>query len=212
MAIDILVPTLGESVTEATLAKWFKAVGDTVAADEPLAELETDKVSLEVNAPAAGVLMEIRVPEGADVGLGAVLGVLKEGTAVSATVPAPTPATELVPAPVPQPVGNDPVDIVVPTLGESVTEATVAKWFKTVGDAVGADEPLVELETDKVSVEVNAPTAGKLASIAAAAGTEVSIGALLGTLQAGAGAPAAAPTPAAPPPRSGRCGPASPAT
>jgi 2-oxoglutarate dehydrogenase E2 component (dihydrolipoamide succinyltransferase) len=66
MAIDILVPTLGESVTEATLAKWFKAVGDTVAADEPLAELETDKVSLEVNAPAAGVLMEIRVPEGAD--------------------------------------------------------------------------------------------------------------------------------------------------
>ena len=200
MAIDILVPTLGESVTEATLAKWFKAVGDTVAADEPLAELETDKVSLEVNAPAAGVLMEIRVPEGADVGLGAVLGVLKEGTAVSATVPAPTPATELVPAPVPQPVGNDPVDIVVPTLGESVTEATVAKWFKTVGDAVGADEPLVELETDKVSVEVNAPTAGKLTSIAAAAGTEVSIGALLGTLQAGAGAPATAPTPAAPPP------------
>ena len=68
MAIDILVPTLGESVTEATLAKWFKAVGDTVAVDEPLAELETDKVSLEVNAPAAGVLMEIRVPEGADVG------------------------------------------------------------------------------------------------------------------------------------------------
>ena len=66
MAIDILVPTLGESVTEATLAKWFKVVGDTVAADEPLAELETDKVSLEVNAPAAGVLMEIRVPEGAD--------------------------------------------------------------------------------------------------------------------------------------------------
>ena len=200
MAIDILVPTLRESVNEATLAKWFKAVGDTVAADEPLAELETDKVSLEVNAPAAGVLMEIRVPEGADVGLGAVLGVLKEGTAVSATVPAPTPATELVPAPVPQPVGNDTVDIVVPTLGESITEATVAKWFKTVGDAVGADEPLVELETDKVSVEVNAPTAGKLASIAAAAGTEVSIGALLGTLQAGAGAPATAPTPAAPPP------------
>ena len=136
MAIDILVPTLGESVTEATLAKWFKAVGDTVAADEPLAELETDKVSLEVNAPAAGVLMEIRVPEGADVGLGAVLGVLKEGTAVSATVPAPTPATELVPAPVPQPVGNDPVDIVVPTLGESVTEATVGELLKNVGDAV----------------------------------------------------------------------------
>ena len=200
MAIDILVPTLGESVTEATLAKWFKAVGDTVAADEPLAELETDKVSLEVNAPAAGVLMEIRVPEGTDVGLGAVLGVLEEGTAASATVSTPTPATELVPAPVPPPAGSGTVDIAVPALGESVTEATVAKWFKTVGDAVGADEPLVELETDKVSVEVNAPTAGKLASIAATAGTEVSIGAVLGTLQASAGAPPPAPALAAPPP------------
>ena len=136
MAIDILVPTLGESVTEATLAKWFKAVGDTVAADEPLAELETDKVSLEVNAPAAGVLMEIRVPEGTDVGLGAVLGVLEEGTAANVAALVPAPTTEMAPASALA--GGGTVNIIVPTLGESVTEATVAKWLKVVGDAVGA--------------------------------------------------------------------------
>ena len=110
MAIDILVPTLGESVTEATVAKWFKAVGDTVAADEPLAELETDKVSLEVSAPTAGVLSDIRVPAGADVDVGAVLGVLEEGSAATATSNASTPTTAAASA------GDGTVDIVVPTL------------------------------------------------------------------------------------------------
>ena len=187
MAIDILVPTLGEAVTEATVAKWFKAVGDTVAADEPLAELETDKVALEVSAPTAGVLSDIRVPAGADVDVGAVLGVLEEGSAATATSNSSTPTTSDASA------GDGTVDIVVPTLGESVSEATVAKWFKVVGDSVVGDEPLVELETDKVSVEVNAPTAGKLVSIAAAEGMEVSMGAVLGTLHAGVGTPAVAP-------------------
>ena len=191
MAIDILVPTLGESVTEATVAKWFKAVGDTVAADEPLAELETDKVSLEISAPAAGVLSDIRVPEGTDVGVGAVLGMLEEVAAANVAALVPTPTTETAPASALA--GGGTVNIIVPTLGESVTEATVAKWFKVVGDAVETDEPLVELETDKVSVEVNAPTAGKLASISTPEGTEVSMNAVLGTLQTGAGAPAVAP-------------------
>ena len=93
MAIDILVPTLGEAVTEATVAKWFKAIGDTVAADEPLAELETDKVSLEVSAPTAGVLSDIRVPAGTDVDVGAVLGVLEEDSAATVTSNASTPTT-----------------------------------------------------------------------------------------------------------------------
>jgi len=96
------------------------------------------------------------------------------------------------------------VEIVVPALGESVTEATVAKWFKQVGDAIAADEPLVELETDKVTVEVNAPSAGTLAEIIVAAGGTVNVGAKLGAIGEGTGAPAkakpAAAAPAAKPP------------
>ena len=91
--------------------------------------------------------------------------------------------------------------IIVPPLGESVSSATVARWLKKAGEAVAADEPLVELETDKVTVEVNAPTAGVIEAIAAGEGAEVAAGALLGTIAAGAAAaaakPAAAPAPAA---------------
>ncbi|MGO8952013.1 MAG: biotin/lipoyl-containing protein, partial [Rhodomicrobium sp.] len=83
MATEIVVPTLGESVTEATVGKWFKKAGDTVKADEALAELETDKVTLEVNAPASGVISEIAVREGETVAPGAILGSIAEGVAVS---------------------------------------------------------------------------------------------------------------------------------
>jgi 2-oxoglutarate dehydrogenase E2 component (dihydrolipoamide succinyltransferase) len=205
MALEIHVPTLGESVTEATVAKWFKAVGDTVAADEPLLELETDKVTLEVNAASAGVLAEIVAAEGAEVEVGALLGRIDENGAAQpksnggapaaksngggASAPAPAPAA----APV---ASGEAFAIVVPTLGESVTEATVAKWFKAVGEAVGEDEPLVELETDKVTLEINAPAAGMLTEILAAEGATVEVGALLGNLATGA-APAAAAKPAA---------------
>src|SRR6202521_186177 len=95
MGIEIRVPTLGESVTEATIGRWFKKAGDAVKADEPLLELETDKVTLEVNAPAAGVLAEITAKDGETVGPGALLGQIGEGAAGSAPAPkAAAPAKE----------------------------------------------------------------------------------------------------------------------
>jgi len=203
MATEIKVPALGESISEATVTTWLKAVGDTVAADEPLLELETDKVTMEVNAPAAGTLTEIVADAGADVEVGALLGMIGEGGAAAASAPAPAaapePAAEPVPAaPAPASGGGDSVDVNVPVLGESISEATVSSWMKAVGDAVAADEPILELETDKVTMEVNAPVAGTITQIVADVGAEVAVGALLGTI--GAGVAAAAPAPAAPAP------------
>lgn len=173
MSIEIRVPTLGESVTEATIATWFKKPGDVVAVDEMLCELETDKVTVEVPSPAAGILAEIVVAEGTTVGVDALLATLNEGGAeqpAPAAKSGPAPVEKTVPAAAP---GGDSVDVMVPALGESVTEATVASWFKAVGDSVAVDEMLCELETDKVSVEVPAPQAGVLTEILAAEGSTV---------------------------------------
>ncbi|MEE8293157.1 MAG: biotin/lipoyl-containing protein, partial [Kiloniellales bacterium] len=209
MATDIVVPTLGESVSEATVAQWLKKPGEAVGLDEPLVELETDKVTLEVNASTSGVLAEVLVEEGENVEPGALLGRIDSG-AVAAQAPAPapepTPAPEpaAAPEPAPQPQaapaaanGGATVEIVVPVMGESVTEGTVAQWLKKPGEAVAQDEPLVEVETDKVTLEVNAPAAGVLSEIQAAEGDTVEVGAVLGIIAAGAGAPAPAaePTP-----------------
>jgi 2-oxoglutarate dehydrogenase E2 component (dihydrolipoamide succinyltransferase) len=193
MATDIVVPTLGESVSEATVAQWLKKPG------------EADKVTLEVNAAEAGVLSEVLVEAGENVEVGAVLG--RIGEATGALVPAPETAapettapetaapSEPADAPSPTPhAGNgaaEEVDLVVPALGESVSEATVARWLKGQGEAVAADEPLVELETDKVTLEVNAPAAGVLSEIKAAEGATVEVGAHLGVVLAGAGGAAA---------------------
>lgn len=209
MPTDIVVPTLGESVSEATVAQWLKKPGEAVAVDEPLVELETDKVTLEVNATAAGVLSEVVAGEGDNVEVGALLGRIGEGSGAAAAPPPaaaekanPEPAAPAAAAPEPAPAaapsGNGKaMDLVVPVLGESVTEATVAQWLKKPGEAVAADEPLVELETDKVTLEVNAPSAGALQSIAAEEGATVEVGALLGVFSAGGGAGAAAPAAAA---------------
>jgi len=208
MATEIKVPTLGESISEATVTTWLKSVGDTVAADEPLLELETDKVTMEVNAPAAGTLTEIVAGAGADVEVGALLGMIGEGGAAAAAAPAPAPETAAAPGPTTAPTlavsgGGDSVDVNVPVLGESISEATVSNWMKAVGDAVAADEPILELETDKVTMEVNAPVAGTITQIVADVGAEVAVGALLGTIGAGVVAPApAAPAPAAAAPAS----------
>ncbi|MCA8931605.1 MAG: hypothetical protein KDA49_04015, partial [Rhodospirillaceae bacterium] len=176
MSVQIVVPTLGESVTEATVAQWLKQVGDRVERDEPLVELETDKVTLEVNAPEAGVLGEVVAEAGATVEVGAVLGTLSD--AGSAPAAAAAPAAEAAPAAAPasEPAG-EPVDVVVPALGESVTQGTVARWLKQVGEAVAQEEPLVELETDKVTLEVNAPAAGTLTEQVAGEGDTVDVGA-----------------------------------
>ncbi|WP_120499526.1 2-oxoglutarate dehydrogenase complex dihydrolipoyllysine-residue succinyltransferase [Roseovarius sp. EL26] len=190
MPVEVRVPTLGESVTEATVATWFKKPGDAVATDEMLCELETDKVTVEVPAPASGTMGEIVAAEGATVGVDALLAMINEGEGAA---PAPAAAAPAAAAPAASG-GGDSVDVMVPTLGESVTEATVATWFKKVGDAVAADEMLCELETDKVSVEVPAPAAGVLSEIVAAEGATVQANGKLATLSSsgGAAAPAAA--------------------
>ncbi|RYB03941.1 2-oxoglutarate dehydrogenase complex dihydrolipoyllysine-residue succinyltransferase [Lichenibacterium ramalinae] len=252
MATEIRVPTLGESVSEATIGRWFKKAGDAVKADEPICELETDKVTLEVNAPAAGVLSEIVVKDGETVTPGALLGQISAGGAGAAAPAAKAPSAKAPsdkgepakaetakvepakatasavegietgagygnhadPAPAAPAAGDTGgvgTDIKVPTLGESVSEATVAKWFKKPGDSVKADEPLVELETDKVTLEVNAPTSGVLASIGVETGSTVTPGAVLGQISASAGgaastASAPATNGAAPPAPKGAAG------
>ncbi|EPX81595.1 2-oxoglutarate dehydrogenase complex dihydrolipoyllysine-residue succinyltransferase [Litoreibacter arenae] len=212
---EIRVPTLGESVTEATVATWFKKPGDTVAVDEMLCELETDKVTVEVPSPVAGTLSEIVAQEGETVGVDALLAQVTEGDAKTddAAKPKqndpkaePDKAIDAGPTDVkPRDEGGESIDVMVPTLGESVTEATVSTWFKKVGDTVAQDEMLCELETDKVSVEVPAPAAGTITEILAEEGTTVEASAKLAVLSSGGGAAAsasAAPAASAPAPAS----------
>jgi len=190
---EVRVPTLGESVTEATVATWFKKPGDAVAQDEMLCELETDKVTVEVPSPAAGTLTDIVAAEGETVGVDALLANISEGAGAA------TPASAATPAAAPASDAGAAVEVMVPTLGESVSEATVSTWFKQVGDTVQQDEMLCELETDKVSVEVPAPASGTLTEILAAEGATVAAGgklAVMGGASASAAAPAAAAAPA----------------
>ncbi|MGI9378889.1 MAG: 2-oxoglutarate dehydrogenase complex dihydrolipoyllysine-residue succinyltransferase [Methyloligellaceae bacterium] len=181
MSNELRVPVLGESVTEATVGQWFKSAGEAISADEPIVELETDKVTVEVPAPSDGVLKDVLVKEGDTVEVGALLGTFEAGAAKE--------GSKSVEAKTEKPAGSGAsVEINVPVLGESVVEATVGQWFKKQGDAVAVDETLVELETDKVTLEVSATAAGVLASIAAQEGDTVEVGALLGAISAGEGA------------------------
>ena len=188
MATEIRVPTLGESVSEATIAQWFKKPGDAVNQDEPLVELETDKVTVEVPSPAAGTLESIVVKEGDTVEVGALLGQIAEGAAAAAAPAAAAPAKEET-----KPEAKvELVDVVTPSAGESVTEAEVGEWSVKVGDVVKADDTLVELETDKAAQEVPAPVGGTVVSIAVETGTTVEPGVLLCQIDpSGAGAAAA---------------------
>jgi 2-oxoglutarate dehydrogenase E2 component (dihydrolipoamide succinyltransferase) len=207
MATEIKVPDMGESVAEGTIARWFKTVGEAITADEPLVEIETDKVTVEVPAPSSGVLVEIRADEGADVEVGSVIGAIDE--TASATVKAdskPTAPkaqetkTEAPKAKAPsKDAGGDTIDITVPDLGESVAEGTVGRWLKKVGESFEADEALVEIETDKVTAELPAPSAGTLVEILADEGVDVEVGAVVGRIATGdATAASAAPAAEAP--------------
>jgi 2-oxoglutarate dehydrogenase E2 component (dihydrolipoamide succinyltransferase) len=187
------VPTLGESVTEATVATWFKKPGDQVEVDEMLCELETDKVTVEVPSPIAGTLADIVAVEGETVGVDALLANISEGGEKPAAKQEKPAAAAKVEAPT---AGGDAIDVMVPTLGESVTEATISTWFKKVGDTVEADEMLCELETDKVSVEVPAPAAGTLTEILFQEGATVEANGKLAVIAQGAGG-VAAPAPKA---------------
>jgi len=196
---DIMTPTLGESVSEATIARWTKKVGEVVRKDEVLVELETDKVSLEVAAPADGVVTEISAAEGATVVPGQKLGSVSSVAGQTAAAPAPIAAPLAAPAPAVPAASGGPVDVTTPVMGESVSEGTLGQWTRKAGDRVTKDELLVEIETDKVALEVTAPTTGVIAQILSQSGTTVTPGQIIARIIADAGAtvaaPLAAPTP-----------------
>ncbi|MDA3022004.1 MAG: 2-oxoglutarate dehydrogenase, E2 component, dihydrolipoamide succinyltransferase [Actinomycetota bacterium] len=195
MTFSVTMPQLGESVTEGTVTRWLKQVGDIVAADEPLLEVSTDKVDTEIPAPASGVLLAIRAQEDETVLVGAELAVI--GEASDEPAPAAAPAAPIVTPASTQ--GVTEISITLPALGESVTEGTVTRWLKQVGDQVEADEPIVEISTDKVDTEIPAPASGTLVAITVDEDQTVAVGSELGRIATGASTPeAAAPPEAAP--------------
>ncbi|MFD7507150.1 2-oxoglutarate dehydrogenase, E2 component, dihydrolipoamide succinyltransferase [Streptomyces sp. NPDC059850] len=216
MAVSVTLPALGESVTEGTVTRWLKAEGERVEADEPLLEVSTDKVDTEIPAPSAGVLTSIKVAEDETVEVGAELAVIDDGEGAPAEAPAPAaePAPAAQPEPTPAPAAEAPApaaapaggaegtDVVLPALGESVTEGTVTRWLKEVGESVEADEPLLEVSTDKVDTEIPAPAAGTLLEILVGEDETAEVGAKLAVIGVAGAAPAAAPAeaPAAPAP------------
>ena len=225
MSTSVVLPALGESVTEGTVTRWLKQVGDTVQADEGLLEISTDKVDTEIPSPVTGVIEEILVAEDETVEVGALLARIGDGSssapaadapqaaapeaeatpepaAAQAEAPAaePAPAAEAAPAeaaPAAAPAG-DAKDIVLPELGESVTEGTVTRWLKQVGDSVEVDEALLENSTDKVDTEIPSPVAGVLQEIVAAEDETVAVGAVLARVGSGAAPAQAESAPAAP--------------
>jgi pyruvate dehydrogenase E2 component (dihydrolipoamide acetyltransferase) len=250
MSTSVTLPALGESVTEGTVSRWLKQVGDTVEADEPLLEVSTDKVDTEIPSPASGVLLEIKAQEDETVEVGAVLAVIGEpseadGQAAAPAAPAeeaaeeapvqedaaaqeeaqqeeapqeeaqpaeppqepekPEAATEAPaePTPAASSDGQAGTEVTLPELGESVTEGTVSRWLKQVGDSVAADEPLLEVSTDKVDTEIPSPTSGTLLDIRVQEDETVEVGAVLAIIgEAGAAAaPSPEPEPSAEPER-----------
>ena len=211
MTFSLTMPALGESVTEGTVTRWLKNEGDQIAVDEPLLEVSTDKVDTEIPSPVAGVLQKIVVGIDQTVAVGAELAIIADGAAAAAPVaatPAPVAAAPVVAAPVvaapvvatPAPVAAPVVPaagsgtvISMPALGESVSEGTVTRWLKNVGDSVAVDEALLEVSTDKVDTEIPSPVAGILLAIDVPIDTTVAVGARLGLIGASGSAPVAAP-------------------
>ena len=224
MSVSVTMPALGESVTEGTVTRWLKSVGDTVTADEPLLEVSTDKVDTEIPAPASGVLLSISVGEDQTVAVGselALIGSADEAPAASAPaapaapvaaappvaaaaalpVVADAPAPTVTPPPAPAAPAQattiaSGTSVRMPALGESVTEGTVTRWLKDVGDAVALDEPLLEVSTDKVDTEIPAPAAGVLLSISVGEDQTVAVGSELGLIGSATATPAPVPAPA----------------
>ncbi|MFF0490647.1 2-oxoglutarate dehydrogenase, E2 component, dihydrolipoamide succinyltransferase [Nocardia sp. NPDC004068] len=215
MAFSVQMPALGESVTEGTVTRWLKQEGDTVEVDEPLLEVSTDKVDTEIPSPAAGVLTKIVAQEDDVVEVGGELGVIGDANEAPAQQSAPAPQAEHAPAqePEPQPEAQpepaqqpaqqqpaasgsaDGTPVKMPELGESVTEGTVTRWLKQVGDQVEVDEPLLEVSTDKVDTEIPSPVAGTLLEISAEEDDVVSVGGQLGVIGSGQPAQQQAPAP-----------------
>ncbi len=225
MTFSVTMPALGESVTEGTVTRWLKAEGDSVAIDEPLLEVSTDKVDTEIPSPVAGILQKIVVAVDQTVAVGAELAVIADSGSATPAAPAAPVAEKIetpVAAPVAPPVQVAPVSpvspvspvaaapvspvaptgsgtiVTMPALGESVTEGTVTRWLKQVGDNVTVDEALLEVSTDKVDTEIPSPASGVLVSIDVPVDSTVPVGARLAMI-GGAGAPVvAAPVVASP--------------
>ena len=196
MTFSVKMPALGESVSEGTVTRWLKAEGDHVNVDEALLEVSTDKVDTEIPSPVAGTLTKILVQIDQTVPVGAELAIIADGVdsvVAAPVVAAPVVAAPVVAAPV---VAASAVGTVItmPALGESVSEGTVTRWLKNIGDSVAVDEALLEVSTDKVDTEIPSPVAGVLLAIDVAIDTTVAVGARLALI----GATGAAPVVAAP--------------
>ena len=213
MTFRLTMPALGESVTEGTVTRWLKSEGDHIAVDEPLLEVSTDKVDTEIPSPVAGTLQKIVVGVDQTVAVGADLAIIEDGAAAQAApvatpapvtatpAPAPVVPTPVAPAaPVAPPASNSAGTVItMPALGESVSEGTVTRWLKNVGDSVAMDEALLEVSTDKVDTEIPSPVAGTLLAIDVPVDSTVPVGARLGLIGSANGAvPAAPAAPVAP--------------
>jgi 2-oxoglutarate dehydrogenase E2 component (dihydrolipoamide succinyltransferase) len=223
MSESVNLPALGESVTEGTVTRWLKQVGDRVEVDEPLLEVSTDKVDTEIPSPIAGVIEEILVAEDETAEVGAPLVRIGDGSGGAAApvaeeapaeeAPAESPSAAEAPAPgaeapaaeaaAPAPAAEaapagEGHEVTLPALGESVTEGTVTRWLKSIGDTVEVDEPLLEVSTDKVDTEIPSPVAGTLQEIRVAEDETAEVGSVLAVIGSGAAAPAAAPASEAP--------------
>lgn len=213
MSETVNLPALGESVTEGTVTRWLKQVGDTVAVDEPLLEVSTDKVDTEIPSPVAGVIEEILVAEDETAEVGEALVRIGDGSGSSSDSDSPEPAQEEAAAEeAPEPEAKeeapaaeeapaedsgsgdsgDSTEVTLPALGESVTEGTVTRWLKSVGDDVAVDEPLLEVSTDKVDTEIPSPVAGKLLEIKVNEDETAEVGSVLAVIGSGSAAPSKA--------------------
>ena len=229
MPTEIVMPQMGESITEGTITKWLKKPGDTVQRDEPLFEISTDKVDAEIPSPAAGILKDIKITEGTTVQINTVVATIEESgsgaapaaskaeTAASPAADTSTPAAvdkaaatqgnpaEAEVAAAGTNIAGSGTEVLMPQMGESITEGTITKWLKKVGDTVQRDEPIFEISTDKVDAEIPSPVAGTLTEIKIGEGKTVTINTVVAVIGGAAGkaapAPAAAPVaPSAPAP------------
>jgi pyruvate dehydrogenase E2 component (dihydrolipoamide acetyltransferase) len=212
MPTDVVMPQMGESITEGTITKWLKKPGDAIQRDEPLFEISTDKVDAEIPSPAAGTLKEIKISEGTTVQINTVVCSIDEAGSSSASAASPakaetaaTPAADTVtPAAADAPSaaeGNSPAavsaaagpgtEVVMPQMGESITEGTITKWLKKIGDTVQRDEPIFEISTDKVDAEIPSPVAGTLSEIKVQEGATVTINTVVAVIGGAAGKTAA---------------------
>ncbi|MDR7373946.1 2-oxoglutarate dehydrogenase E2 component (dihydrolipoamide succinyltransferase) [Kocuria rhizophila] len=211
-SVEVTLPALGESVTEGTVTRWLKQVGESIEVDEPLLEVSTDKVDTEVPSPVAGTILEIKVQEDEDAEVGQVLAIVGDESAAGSgdsgsdngsseqsgetkaekvedaattadsgedTEQAAEAKTEQAPkADTKQASGNS-VEVTLPALGESVTEGTVTRWLKQVGESIEVDEPLLEVSTDKVDTEVPSPVAGTILEIKVQEDEDAEVGQVL---------------------------------